>query len=445
MSDELDKTELGILLRMEPKEVVDYFQAKGHTISWDWQEVDRAAHARGFTVAKATSLDVLTTIQSAVGQSVATGMTQREFARQLMPELKRLGWWGQTTVTHENGQVQTVTMGSPRRLETIYRTNMTTAYQAGRYLQQMNQPERPYWQYIAVIDESTRASHAAMNGLVFASTDPIWQTHYPPNDWGCRCRVRAMSQLRLDDNGLTVSSSEGALSTTTVEMGVSRVTGEVYQSEVTRFSTTLNGERVSMTPGAGWSYNVGSAAFGTDAAVANKLVELEDRSLRKTVIQTLNNAPVRQVAYRDWVGAVLAGQPAHAAAMPVSFLSDELMQLANTHQALPLGNLAVLSQKDMVPSAKGELLRPSQGDYEALPSVLAAPQAVVLDEHSGALVLVGGNDPQQGELLTATLASPYQGAQEVLTRLDRQRADTLAQGLEEGRYTLLQGTLPGGE
>lgn len=158
MADALDTLELGILLRMEPEAVVDYFQAKGHAISWDWQETLHSAHARGFTVAKATSMDVLTTIRSSVGEAITTGMTQREFSRQLMPELKKLGWWGQTTVTHDNGQEQTVTLGSPWRLETIYRTNMTTAYQAGRYLQQMNQPSG--------LTGSTSRSWTSRRGLV---------------------------------------------------------------------------------------------------------------------------------------------------------------------------------------------------------------------------------------------------------------------------------------
>ena len=433
MADTLDTFELGILLRMEPKEVVDYFQAKGHAISWDWQETLHSAHARGFTVAKATGMDVLTTLQEAMGKTLAEGRTGRDFSRQLMPKLKELGWWGQTTVTHDNGQEQTVTLGSPRRLETIYRTNMTTAYQAGRYLQQMNQPERPYWQYIAVMDESTRASHAAMNGLVFAATDPIWQTHYPPNDWGCRCRVRAMSQLRLEANGLTVSSSDGALSPRTVEFGESVVTGEVYETEVTTFSRTINGEKVTMTPGPGWSYNVGSAAFGTDAAVANKLVEMQDRNLRQQVIQTLNGNKARGLAYRDWLTGALAGRADIAATMPVALLTDEVATLASAR-------LATLSQQGVAMDAKA---RPdAQADYAQLPALLAAPEAVLRDE-LGHLVLVGPSS--EGEVLAARLANAFDGSIETDVQLQRHPAQQLATDMAEGRYTLVQGQLPGGE
>ncbi|MDF9346363.1 hypothetical protein OH693_07940 [Escherichia coli] len=44
-----------------------------------------------------------------------------------------------------------------------------------------------------------------------------------------------------------------------------------------------------MTPDVGWSYNPGSAAFGTDQALIRKL-EVRDAQLREQVVQTLNNS-----------------------------------------------------------------------------------------------------------------------------------------------------------
>ncbi|WP_421173766.1 phage minor head protein [Aeromonas enteropelogenes] len=444
MPDKLDKLDLGILLRMEPAAVVDYFRAKGYAISWDWQEVLNSAHARAFTVAKATSLDVLTTIQSSVVQAIATGMTQREFSRQLMPELKKLGWWGQTTVTHENGEEQTVTLGSPRRLETIYRTNMTTAYQAGRYLQQLGLPERPYWQYIAVMDERTRANHAAMNGLVFAATDPIWLTHYPPNDWGCRCRVRAMSKMRLDANGLSVSSSGEGLTTSTVEFGKSVATGEVYETEVTTFSRTINGQTVTMTPGAGWSYNVGAAAFGTDVAVAQKLVELESRSLRQAVIQSLNNAPARQLAFADWVANALTERRPGANVQPVAFMTDDVAEHVEARTGAPAARLMAIGEKQLLHAdspkhqAMGAAL--TLEEYQTLPQLLASPDAVLWDNKNNNLLYV----VKRGEQAIKVAVNPAWKNKKQPDLLDtminayRVSYTALQDGVKSGEYEVLQ-------
>jgi hypothetical protein len=43
-------------------------------------------------------------------------------------------------------------------------------------------------------DKGVRDSHAALDGKVLPATDPFWDTHYPPWDFGCRCFVSAMTK-----------------------------------------------------------------------------------------------------------------------------------------------------------------------------------------------------------------------------------------------------------
>ncbi|OZI14614.1 phage head morphogenesis protein, partial [Sodalis-like symbiont of Philaenus spumarius] len=55
------------------------------------------------------------------------------------------------------------------RLETIYRTNLTTLYNAGRWAEMReNVAARPYWMYVAIRDNRTRKSHLALHGRVSA-------------------------------------------------------------------------------------------------------------------------------------------------------------------------------------------------------------------------------------------------------------------------------------
>lgn len=48
----------------------------------------------------------------------------------------------------------------------------------------------PNLRYIAVQDERTRHSHAALHGCVIPIDHPFWNKYYPPNDWNCRCSVQ---------------------------------------------------------------------------------------------------------------------------------------------------------------------------------------------------------------------------------------------------------------
>jgi SPP1 gp7 family putative phage head morphogenesis protein len=156
-----------------------------------------------FTVAKATSLDVLRAIRDQVSKAVGDGQTFESFKRNLKPQLQALGWWGkQEVLDADTGELTAVQLGSDRRLRTIFQTNVQTAYMAGRFQRLVgNAGDRPFWMYVAVMDGRTRPAHAALNGKVFRWDDPIWKVIFPPNGWGCRCRVRALTAAEVEQMG----------------------------------------------------------------------------------------------------------------------------------------------------------------------------------------------------------------------------------------------------
>jgi SPP1 gp7 family putative phage head morphogenesis protein len=201
-----DLKALQFALNLPPADAVKYLQAKGFAFSFNWQEVWQEAHHKAFTVAKALNIEILQEIRQQVQRSIEEGITFGEFQKQLEPTLKNLGWWGKSYMVNPNsGAVEGVQLGSPRRLKTIYRTNLTVAYSVGRYKQMAeNTKHRPYWLYNATLDRRTRPGHAALHGKVFRFDDPIWETIYPPNDWGCRCWVRPLTKSEVESMGLQV-------------------------------------------------------------------------------------------------------------------------------------------------------------------------------------------------------------------------------------------------
>ena len=248
--------DLGYAISLPPKAAIAYFESKGYEIGWNWQDIWQEKHTQAFTVAKVARLDILEALRVGINQVLKEGLTQRDFIRSMSPVLKKAGWWGTKFVTDSQGNTQVIQEGSPYRLKTIYRTNLQTSYQAGRYQQQLDNAEaRPYWQYISIRDSVTRPSHRKFHSKVFRYDDPIWQWLYPPNDWGCRCRVRALTIAQIESKGLTVESSDGYLQAFEVNAGTDKTTGEVYIKEVTGYQKG----QTRLIPGAGWSYNVGQS------------------------------------------------------------------------------------------------------------------------------------------------------------------------------------------
>lgn len=258
-----DGIDLGIAFGLPPREALRYFEEKGFRAGhWNWWDTWQDANARAFVIARTARLDVQQNIRDRLRQTLAQGMTEHDFIRTLTPELQRMGWWGKKVVVDSAGEAEVVQEGSLWRLKTIYRTNTMTAYNSARWKQQQeNAVSRPYWQYIAVMDAKTRASHAAMHGRVFRHDDPIWNTHYPPCAFNCRCRVRALTERQVQSRGLNVESSEGHLAEVTQEVGVDKRTGEVIERPAWQY-TAPDGR--TMTPSPGWNYNPGRAAFQPD-------------------------------------------------------------------------------------------------------------------------------------------------------------------------------------
>ena len=231
--------DLKAMFGMEPENAVAFMKSKGYAITWNWQELLDQAHDQAFTVAKAMNLDLLSDIRGALETALQDGQTLTQFIKSLQPTLESQGWWGKQVIVDSNGGAEMVQLGSPRRLKTIYQTNLQSAYMAGRKASMEETADtHPYWMYIAILDGKTRPSHRALHGQVFRHDDPIWAAIFPPNGFNCRCRVVALSEAAVKRRGLKVVSSEGHMFTETVETGIDKRTGEIRTAPVTGIRTT---------------------------------------------------------------------------------------------------------------------------------------------------------------------------------------------------------------
>ncbi|MBE3574550.1 MAG: minor capsid protein [Firmicutes bacterium] len=219
-----DKMEL---LPLPFEEAIQYFRSRILLTKEEFLALENEVRAQAFTVAGITALEILRDIQTALEAAIADGTTLEDFRAQANEILARRGWRGLT----------------PYQADNVFRTNLQTAYNVGRY-KQMTDPDvisrRPYWQYDAVNDRRTRPSHRAMDGRVWPANHPIWDTWYPPNGFRCRCSVRSLSQEDVDRMGLTV------------------------EAEIPQMVQTRDGISQALLPDPGWGYNPGKAAWQPD-------------------------------------------------------------------------------------------------------------------------------------------------------------------------------------
>lgn len=237
-----------------PEAAEEFLASKNLTVTNSWKDLPGAAHATSFTVARAAKLEVLETIKADLDNAMSTGMPFSVFQKNLKPKLQALGWWGKAIdkatgeITQTYGNTgKPVELGSPRRLKTIYQTNLQSAYMAGRWKQIESETDAPFVQYIAVMDKRTRPSHAALNGLTFHINDPAWNAIAPVNGFNCRCRVRNFDADEIKQRGLVISNSKGYLKTENVPDRNGQV--------VTRTVIKMPSMQHAFSPDVGWDYN----------------------------------------------------------------------------------------------------------------------------------------------------------------------------------------------
>ena len=189
------------------REALAHLKRKRSHTSFAWQDTASYEHAVSFTVAKMMDEDMLAETRAALTDALANGTDFATFQQRLKPYLMARGWWGQAVMGDpDTGEITKVQLGSTRRLRTIYHTNLHTAYAAGQWERiQRNKKLFPYLKYIPSDAGEPRESHKPFYNMVLPVDDPFWQTHFPPNGWGCRCNVRALTRRQAEKEHISES------------------------------------------------------------------------------------------------------------------------------------------------------------------------------------------------------------------------------------------------
>lgn len=148
---------------------------------------------------------VLADAKAAILNGLKTGAGRAAIAEAVLAAF--LPWLGDPTIIRDEEQL------APYRLETIVRTNTTTAYNHGR-LTEFVDPEVVRFlkgvRYSAILDTRTTEVCRFLDGKVFKVSDPNLEALLPPNHYNCRSViVPVVAGEKLDESQFITPAEVG--------------------------------------------------------------------------------------------------------------------------------------------------------------------------------------------------------------------------------------------
>jgi hypothetical protein len=303
-----------------------FFRNKLNIPTKQWDDLWKGEHAKGFMSAGAMKAELLTDLSAEVDKAIAGGLTKKEFLEQFDSIVAKHGW-------SYNG-------GRRWRSNLIYDTNVTTAYQAGRW-KQFQEGGAQFLMYIHADGvRHPRPQHVAWHGVTLPISHEFWSTHYPPNGWRCHCRaVRA-----------------GAAEVTAPPAGYRNIDPKT-------------GAMVGIDKG--WDYNVGAAGAEPGYSVLTKKFETLPPEIAKQWMAQF----VKEPAFARFISGEIKGN------FPVAVLDEAARKAIGAEsQTAWLSDDSLSKNKGLQPERSNGHPELTVEEYRLLPKVIGDPLLVVEKE-----------------------------------------------------------------
>lgn len=335
-----------------PTEALAYFKSKGLRPGFDYRDVWGAEHAVSFTVAKMTQMDLLQAMQDSLTTALQDGQPLAAWKKAIMPQLADAGWLGRKTVTDPvTGEEKTVELGTPKRLQTIYDTNMRSARAAGQWERvQRTKDALPYLMWQLGPSKHHRDQHVAWNGTLLPADDPFWEKHTPPCGYGCKCWLRQVSKPEHAE--LTAPDSRRG-----EQLAIKTSRPSDWDKTKTWVNQRTGEEQrvpVGVMPGFGFNPGQVSRQVQLAQAFSAKMKGI-DTAIARPAVQSLVQSPAFDLFLRRPQGA-----------FPVAALSAAIADLVEAK------NSTVLLPGDLLLDLRDRDANITDDDYRALASITDA-------------------------------------------------------------------------
>jgi SPP1 gp7 family putative phage head morphogenesis protein len=152
----------------------------------EFGKLDSKMRLRAFSVARLSQLDAIERVKQLIEDAISKGQTQKQVLENLSKDeiLSKLGF----------------SLVNPWYFENVFRTNVQSAYNAGRALQiKKTKPE--YLQFVGIDDARQTQICRARSGIIKPADDPFWESNWPPLHFSCRSTIRPVYKEEFDAFG----------------------------------------------------------------------------------------------------------------------------------------------------------------------------------------------------------------------------------------------------
>lgn len=218
---------------LTPEAAWKFFDGKIVMTAAEFKRLAAEAKVWAFSAASLSEISLVEALKEELDKAIRDGASFEQFRKGIRETWSRLGFAGV----------------APHRLDTIFQTNVQSAYQIGRWggLQAVKDL-RPWWQYDAINDGLARPSHAALDGTTLPADHPDWRIYYAPNGYRCRCSIFSLSRRDIEREGIEVADEmpkvtpDGAHSTLPDKGFDRNIAEEAWRPDLSKFPEHLRGQ-----------------------------------------------------------------------------------------------------------------------------------------------------------------------------------------------------------
>ncbi len=202
-ADKKDMPQVKMRQTVEPvpfEEAVTFLKGKVSMTKKEWTSLEPKLRFRAFTVALLAEADHIEAVRGTLARALENGSGFKP------------AWQEAKAIAQTAGASGFL----PGYFETVYRTNVQTAYSAGRLLQyQNNMP--PAWELMVLEDGRTSDTCKGIvsligNGKALPASHSFWKTYgFPPYHFNCRTSFRAVYDYEIGKEITIVNPSMKSL------------------------------------------------------------------------------------------------------------------------------------------------------------------------------------------------------------------------------------------